>query len=72
MSLPRHALRGLSRSSTCSPPGERGRSLRRLAVAGALVLIVGLFHGLDGAVVVALSLAVMEIDAHAPPRPNRR
>ena len=42
------------------------RILRRLALAGVLVLVVGVVHGLDVAVIVALSLAVMEIDAHAP------
>ena len=42
------------------------RSVRHLAVAGALVVIVDLSHGLDGAVTVALCLAVMEVDAHLP------
>jgi hypothetical protein len=45
---------------------EAQRVLRRLALVGVLVLSVGLFHGLDVAVIVALSLAVMEIDAHIP------
>jgi hypothetical protein len=40
------------------------RILRRLALAGVLVVTVGFVHGLDVAMVVALSLAVMEIDAH--------
>jgi hypothetical protein len=42
------------------------RSVRRLAVASALVIIVGYSLGFDGAVAVALSLAVMEVDAHLP------
>ena len=37
---------------------------RRLALAGVLVGVVGLVHSLEVAVIVALSLAVMEIDAH--------
>jgi hypothetical protein len=45
--------------------GAKGSS-RHLAVAGALVVIVGLSLGLDGAMAVALSLAVMEVDAHLP------
>ena len=45
-------------------PSEHARNLERLTVAGALVLLVGLVHGLDVAMIVALSLAIMEIDAH--------
>ncbi len=40
------------------------RRLRRLALAGALVVIVGFSVGLDTAMVVAFSLAVMELDAY--------
>jgi hypothetical protein len=42
-----------------------GRSLRRLALAAVLVVIVGLSLGLDPAMAVAFSLAVMEVDAHS-------
>ena len=45
-------------------PAEHARNLQRLALAGALIVIVGLSHGLDTAMVVVLSLAVMEVDAH--------
>ncbi len=45
-------------------PPEHARKLWRLALAGTLVVAVGLVHGLDVAMIVALSLAVMEIDAH--------
>jgi len=48
------------------PPGQR-RVLRRLALASVLVVAVGLTLGLDAAMVVALSLAVMEIDACVGP-----
>jgi hypothetical protein len=44
-------------------PGQR-RIFRRLALAAVLVIVVGLTQGLDAAMVVAFSLAVMEIDAH--------
>ena len=40
--------------------------LRRLTLAAVLVVAVGLTQGLDAAMVVAFSLAVMEIDAHYP------
>jgi hypothetical protein len=40
------------------------RRVRRLALAGALVVIVGLSLGLDGAVAVAFCVAVMEVDTH--------
>jgi hypothetical protein len=43
-----------------------GRALRRVALASVLVAGVGFFHGLDTAVIVALSLAVMEIEPHVP------
>ncbi len=42
------------------------RILRRLALASVLVVTIGVVHGLDVAMIVAFSLAVMEIDAHAP------
>ena len=45
---------------------EHVRNVQRLALAGALVVIVGFSRGLDAAMAVALSLAVMEIDAHVP------
>jgi hypothetical protein len=38
----------------------------RLALAAALVVIVGIFRGLDAAITVACSLAVMEIHARTP------
>ena len=41
------------------------RSVVRLALAATLVVSVGISRGLDAAMAVALSLAVMEIDAHA-------
>ncbi len=47
-------------------PPEHARTFRRLALANVLVVVVGLVHGLDVAMIVALSLAVMEIDAHVP------
>jgi hypothetical protein len=37
--------------------------IRRLALATVLVVAIGLTQGLDAAMVVALSLSVMEIDA---------
>ena len=40
------------------------RRLRRLALAGALVVLIGFSLGLDGAIAVAFSLTVMELDAH--------
>jgi hypothetical protein len=40
------------------------RSLRRLGLAGTLAVIAGFSRGPDGAVVVALSLVVMELDAN--------
>ena len=40
------------------------RSLRRLTLAGALVVLIGFSLGLDGAIAVACSLTVMELDAH--------
>ena len=43
-----------------------GYILRRLALAAVLVVAVGLTQGLDAAMVVAFSLAVMEIDARCP------
>ncbi len=42
------------------------RMLRRLAIATVLLIIIGVVHGLDAAMIVAFSLAVMEIDAYAP------
>jgi hypothetical protein len=42
------------------------RGLRRLSLAGALVVLTGFSLGLDGAIAVALSLAVMELDVHLP------
>jgi hypothetical protein len=46
-------------------PGAK-RAVRRLALAGVLVGAVGFAHGLDVAMIVVLSLAVMEIEAHLP------
>ena len=46
-------------------PGQR-RILRRLTLASVLVVVVGLTLGLDAAMAVAFSLAVMEIDALNP------
>ncbi len=43
---------------------EAKQGLHRLALAGALVVTVGLMHGIDVAMIVALSLGVMEIEAH--------
>jgi hypothetical protein len=42
------------------------RRLRRLALAGALVVLIGLSLGLDGAIAVACALTAMELDAHLP------
>jgi hypothetical protein len=42
------------------------RHVDRLALAAALVVIVGIFRGLDAAITVACSLAVMEVDACTP------
>ena len=42
------------------------RVSRHLALASVLVVTIGVVHGLDVAMIVALSLAVMEIDAYAP------
>jgi hypothetical protein len=39
------------------------RQVRRLGLAAVLVALVALSRGLDAGLVVALSLAVMEIDA---------
>ena len=47
-------------------PPQHARRLQRLLLAGAMVVIVGFVLGLDAAVAVLLSLAVMEIDAHFP------
>ncbi len=47
-------------------PPEHARNVQRLALAGVLVVVVGFSRGLDAAVVVALCLVVMEIDAHLP------
>jgi hypothetical protein len=47
-----------------TPPGHH-RALRRLALAAALVAIVGLSLGLDAAMAVAFSLVVMEVDARS-------
>jgi hypothetical protein len=47
-------------------PPEHARTVRRLALAGVLVVVIGLVHGLDVGMIVAFSLAVMEIDAHVP------
>ena len=43
----------------------RGCGVRRLMLAVVLVTVVGISRGLDTAVTVALSLAVMEVDAHS-------
>ena len=40
-------------------------NLRRLGLAMALIATVGLSLGLDAAMAVALSLAVMEVDARS-------
>jgi hypothetical protein len=45
------------------PPPDYHRRVRRLALAAALIVIVGLSLGLDAGMAVAFSLAVMEIDA---------
>jgi hypothetical protein len=42
------------------------RRLRRLALAGTLVVLIGVSVGLDGAIALALSLVLMELDAHLP------
>ncbi len=47
-------------------PPEHVRKLQRLLLAGTLTVAVGFSRGLDAAMAVALSLAVMEIDAHFP------
>jgi NH3-dependent NAD+ synthetase len=46
-------------------PGQR-RIIRRLAIASVLIVVVGISLGLDSAMAVAFSLAVMEIDALNP------
>jgi hypothetical protein len=45
-------------------PVPPARILRRLALAAALVVAIGLTRGLDVAVIVALSLAVMEVEPY--------
>jgi hypothetical protein len=45
---------------------NRARIVRRLTLAAVLVVAVGLIHGLDTAMVVALSLAVMEVEPYFP------
>jgi hypothetical protein len=40
------------------------RNVPRLALAVGLVAVVGVAHGVDTAMVVALCLVVMEADAH--------
>ncbi len=45
------------------PPG---RILRRLVLAAVLVVVVGVLYGLDTAVIVALALAVMEVEPYVP------
>ncbi len=47
------------------PAGVR-RKLCRLMLAAVLVVMTGVARSLDAAMAVALSLAVMEIDAHNP------
>ncbi len=47
-------------------PPEHARKVRRLAFAAVLVVVIGLVHGLDVAMIVALSLGAMEIQAHFP------
>jgi hypothetical protein len=42
------------------------RNLRRLAVAGLLVVLVWVRLGPDGAIAVALALGVLELDLHLP------
>jgi hypothetical protein len=44
-------------------PPDHHRCVRRLALAAALVVVVGLSFGLDAGMAVAFSLAVMEVDA---------
>jgi hypothetical protein len=51
--------------SSSLPPWRR-RTVRRLALAGALVAITGVALGLDAAMAVAFSLAVTEVDACSP------
>jgi hypothetical protein len=46
-----------------STPPEHVRTFRRLALAAVLVFVVGLSLGLDAAMAVAFSLAVMEVEA---------
>jgi hypothetical protein len=45
-------------------PAEQVRALQRLALAGALVVIVGFTLGLDAAMAVVLLLAVIEFSSH--------
>ena len=47
-------------------PLPPARVLRRLTVAAVLVVAIGLLYDLDVAVIVALSLAVMEVEPHFP------
>ena len=42
------------------------RILRRLALATVLLVTVAVVHDLDVAMIVAFSLAVMEIEAYVP------
>jgi hypothetical protein len=42
------------------------RILRRLAIATVLLVIIAVVHGLDVAMIVTFSLAVMEIEAYGP------
>jgi hypothetical protein len=53
------------RPMSAMSPGQR-RIVRRLTLASVLVVVVGLTLGLDSAMAVAFSLAVMEIDAVNP------
>jgi hypothetical protein len=46
------------------PRPEQTRSVQRLVLAAVLVVLVGFSFGLDGAVAVALCLAVMEVAGH--------
>ncbi len=47
-------------------PAGAHRTLRRLTLAAVLVVMTGVARSLDAAMAVALSLTVMEIDAHNP------
>ena len=47
-------------------PAGVHRNLCRLTLAAVLVVMTSVARGLDAAMAVALSLAVMEIDAHNP------